>query len=192
VVFFRPAQVVKYSVQLLNLDPNPGGPLVPCLVRDQGDYSAQSAGYANFKTNQTQQIITENVQGFKVYLSVSSPAVATPDTPQAWAGNWAVPPKPTQTGWTGWTTGILATDAASLNTQVGAVLPNATLPANNPNWFRAIPTLIRFDVTTRSATQRTEYSATPTATNPTAAYKLQTQSMVYVPRHSGLPMDFSS
>jgi Flp pilus assembly pilin Flp len=189
VVFFQPAQVVKYSVQLIKLDTDPNGPLVPCLVRDQGAYSAQAPGYANFQTNQPQQIITENVQGFKVYLSVSSPTPAAPNTPQAWAGLWAVPPNANQTGFTGWTSGLLGNDPASISTQMSAVVPNATLPANNPNWFRSVPTLVRFDVTTRTATQRTEYSPNPTT--PTVAYKLQTQSIVIVPRHSGLPMDWT-
>ena len=51
-------------------------------------------------------------------------------------------------------------------------------------WFRLIPTLVRVDVTTRSATQRTEYGTTAD----TAAYKQLTQSLIFVPRHSGLPI----
>jgi len=53
------------------------------------------------------------------------------------------------------------------------------------HWFRSIPTLVRVDVSTRTATQRTEYSDTPN----TLAYKDLTQSLVFVPRHSGLTMN---
>jgi len=184
VVFVQPAQLIKFSVQLLKLDPSAGAPLVPCLVRDQGSYSAQAGKYAGFVTNQNQQLVAENVQGFKVYLSVSSPSAATPTVAQAWAGSDLAT---TTTGYdSGWTNGILSVDANSLDTQVGTVAPNAKLPSANPNWFRSVPTLVRVDLTTRTALKRQEYSTD----NNSLAYKTQTQSLVFVPRHSGLPLDW--
>jgi hypothetical protein len=179
IVFLQPGQVVKYSVQWLQLDPqNTNG--VPCLVRDQGLYTAQNANYGSpappgFVASQPQQIIAENVQGFKVYLSVNA------------GKNWAGSELPVATsGFTlGWTGGLLA----DLTTQLATEAPSATTPANNVNWFRSLPTLVRVDITTRTAAERTEYSANPTAATPSLAYKTLTQSLVYVPRHSGLPMD---
>jgi hypothetical protein len=176
VVFLQPSQVVKYSVQWLPLDPqNVKG--IPCLVRDQGLYSAQNNNYASpFVTNQPQQIISENVQGFKAYLSVNSGA--------GWAG-YASPAK-TYTGFAnGWTAGVWSELATQMTTE------DASAPAmtSDPTWFRDYPTLVRVDVTTRTATSRTDYSPNPTGSNASAAFNLLTQSLVFVPRHSGLPMN---
>jgi hypothetical protein len=193
VMFYLPSQMVRYSVQYLKLDPNAADSnLIPCLVRDQGPYNT-----AAFAATLPQQIITENVQAFKVYLSVS-PNLVNVNSAAAWAGvppadpgNPGALPLPRSSGWTGlagWNSGILGTtapDAASITTQVATASPNATLPANDVDWFRDIPTLVRVDVTTRTAAQRTEYAA---AAN-TAAFKTLTQSLMFVPRHSGLQMN---
>jgi len=72
VVFILPAQMVRYSVAILKLDPQIENG-IPCLVRDQGTYSS-----GGFVADGTQQIITENVSGFKVYLSA--------DSGSTWAG----------------------------------------------------------------------------------------------------------
>jgi len=170
IVFINPGQMVRYRVQYLQLDPtNPNG--IPCLVRDQGPYSS-----AGFVATQPQQIITENVAGFKVYLSVNSG--------QTWAG------LDLATGTSGfnagWTNGILTTDANSLATQLGGEITTGwTNLTTNLDWFRSIPTLVRVDITTRTSMQRAEYSSTGT----TAISKLLTQSLVFVPRHSGLTMN---
>jgi len=157
-------------VQYLQLDPtNANG--IPCLVRDQGAYS--SAGFA---ATQPQQIITENVAGFKVYLSVNSG--------QTWAGLDL--PAATSGFNAGWTNGILTTDVNSLATQLGGEITTGwTNLTSNLDWFRSIPTLVRVDITTRTSMQRAEYSSTGT----TAISKLLTQSLVFVPRHSGLTMN---
>jgi hypothetical protein len=167
VVIFQPAQVIHYSVQFLKLDPDPANVNgIPCLVRDQGTFD----GAGNFITNQPQQIITEGVTGFKAYLSVDS------------GTNWAGLGKTYSNFDLGWTAGILN----DLNTYlVNSVKNGFAVIAGNPNWFRSIPTLVRVDVTTRTATQRAEYSPAGNALR----YKQLTQSLVFVPRHSGLPMD---
>jgi len=162
VVFTQQNQVIRYQLQYLSLDPNN---TIPCLVRDQGTWVGNV-----FTPNTAQQIITENVQNFKVYLSVNSG--------QTWAG-WN---KAYQDMTAGWTNGLLTELTGQLN---AVVLNGFTAITGNPSWFRSIPTLIRIDLTTRSATQRTEYSSTPN----TSAYKLLTQSLIFMPRHSGLPMD---
>jgi hypothetical protein len=170
IVFISPGQMVRYRVQYLQLDPgNANG--IPCLVRDQGLYT--SAGFA---PNQPQQIITENVEAFKVYLSVNSG--------QTWAGlDLAVGTSGFNAGWTN---GILTTDANSLTTQLGGEITTGwTNLASNLDWFRSIPTLVRVDITTRTSMQRSEYSSN----GATAISKLLTQSLVFVPRHSGLTMN---
>jgi hypothetical protein len=184
VLIYQPAQMVRYSVQYLKLDPNAGdGNLIPCLVRDQGSYSP-----SGFTASQAQQIITENVTGFKVYLSVSPNLVATND-----AGAWAGRPATLGAGSTdmaGWNSLILGTtspDAASITTQLATKDPTATAPANDPYWFRDNPVLVRVDITTRTAAQRTEYIGVNNASAATgAAYKLLSQTLIFVPRHSGL------
>ena len=180
IVFVNPAQMVRYRVQYLQLDPtNANG--VPCLVRDQGAYSS-----AGFVPNQPQQIITENlganetatpeVHPFKVYLSVNSG--------QTWAGLHL--PDATSGFAAGWTNGILTTDANSLTTQLGGEITTGwTNLTSNLDWFRSIPTLVRVDITTRTSMQRSEYSSN----GATATSKMLTQSLVFVPRHSGLTMN---
>lgn len=166
VVFIQPSQMVRYRIVLLNLDPsNTNG--IPCLVRQQGTYDPYNAFVADSSLT---QVIAENVAGFKVYLSADSGA--------NWAGT-AV----TGTGLAnGWTSGI----QAALNTQLANVnRADYTTTAGNPSWYRDIPVLVRLDVTTRTATQRAEYSST----TKTLAYKNLTQSLVLVPRHFGLSMN---
>lgn len=177
VLFVQAQQMVRYSVAYLQLDPNTANTVgIPCLVRDQGTYSG-----AGFVANQPQQIITENISGFKVYLSVNSGS--------SWAGY--ANPAQTYSGFAaGWTAGLLTELSTQLAAEVtsGWTTPSgvqATSITNNTDWFRYIPTLVRVDVTTRSAASRTEYAS---AAN-TSAYKLLTQSLVFVPRHSGLTLN---
>jgi Tfp pilus assembly protein PilW len=178
IVFTLPNQMVRYRLQMLMLDPDPTKPNgIPCLVRDQGTYSG--SGFVVDNT-QPQQIITENVQNFKVYLSANAG--------QGWAGMDVTT--------NGFTLGWGGTNPASgsqtiqgeLNAQLVAENPKtATTIPGDPNWFRNVPILVRVDVTTRTANQRTEYSNTPNSN--TAAYKQMTQSLVFVPYHSGLPIN---
>ncbi|MBL0210580.1 MAG: hypothetical protein IPQ13_06650 [Holophagaceae bacterium] len=160
VLFYRPSQMVRYSIKMKQLDPqNANG--IPCLVRDQGTYAAGA-----FVADPTQEsIITENVSGFKAYLSA--------DSGNTWAGQGAA--------YTDW-----ASLRADLDTQlVAAGRKDYTTTQGNEHWFRKIPTLVRLDITTRTATKRSEYSANPT----TAAYRELVQSLVIVPRHFGLPLN---
>jgi prepilin-type N-terminal cleavage/methylation domain-containing protein len=168
VLFYQPAQMVRYSVQMKLYDPQKATG-VPCLIREQDTYNP--GGFDPASPTLVQTVVAENVSGFKAYLSANSG--------QSWAGLNAA-----YTGFTnGWSNGI----QADLNTQLAASgRPSFTTTAGNPNWIRDIPTLVRLDITTRTATKRAEYSATPLATT---AYRDFTQSLVIVPRHSGLTMN---
>ena len=174
VMFYRPAQMVRYSVKMKLFDPvKTTG--VPCLVREQDNYNATGAfnGADSPKPSSTlvESIVAENVSGFKVYLSANSG--------QSWAGTTV-----TATGFdSGWTAGIRAELDAQL-TDAGRA--DFTTTAGNDNWIRSIPTLVRVDITTRTAVKRSEYSATPLTST---AYKDFTQSLVIVPRHFGLTMN---
>lgn len=166
VLFFRPAQMVRYSVKMKLFDPQKATG-TPCLVRDQGNYDA-----TGFVADPAQEsIVAENVAGFKAYLSA--------DSGQTWAGYGK-----TYTGLAaGWTNGI----RSELNTQLAtAGRQDYQTTQGNDNWIRSIPTLVRLDITTRTAVKRAEYSATPLTTT---AYKDFTQSLVIVPRHFGLSMN---
>jgi len=166
VLFYQPAQMVCYSVQMKLYDPQKATG-TPCLVRDQGAYN--SAGFVAVPALQT--IVAENIANFKVYLSANSG--------QSWAGLSAA----YSDFGNGWTNGILT----DLNTQLAtAGRANFTKTSVDPyGWFRDIPTLVRLDITTRTAMQRSEYSSNGT----TLAYKNFTQSLVILPRHSGLTMN---
>lgn len=160
VVFLKPAQMVHYCIKLLNLDPANTSAQTVCLVREQGPYTSGAF------TAASQQVITENVSGFRVFLSA--------DSGNHWVGGGAQ-------GTSDWPTVKTALNAQLAN--YGR--PGHTSVTNDLQWFRSTPVLVRIDVTTRTATQRAEYSATGT----TAAYKEQVQSMVMVPRHFGLTLN---
>lgn len=185
VTFFVPAQMVRYSIQMLQLDPA-SSVGVPCLVRDQGNYSA--TGFNAIAS--LQQVIAENVTDFRVFMSVS-PGYLTVNAPtQAW-----VPFSKPGTGLnldTGWNSIYLA----NLNTQLGIAGRQGHTsidPALNPTWFRDIPMVVRVDITTRTARERTEYNTAGTTTaasttSPGLAYRTFTRSLMMVPRHFGLPL----
>jgi hypothetical protein len=172
IVFMTPVQMIKYSIAILQLDPgNANG--IPCLVRDQGTYSL-----AGFTASAPRQVISENVSNFKVYLSTNAGL--------SWAGLPAGVPA-AYTGFSsGWDSGI----RTELDDQLAGVgTPTSgrrdyTSTRTDEHWFRSIPTLVRVDLTTRTATQRAEYSAAGNA----LAYRNLTQSLVFVPRHSGLTL----
>ena len=176
IVFIQPAQMVRYRVVMLRLDPDPLKPNgIPCLVREQVAYGAA------FDATTPQQIITENVSKFKVYLSSNG---------QAWAGEGLAQ---SVTGFTaGWdaATGI----RGLLDTQLATYgRPGFTstrgLKEAGEHWFRSIPVMVRADVTTRTTTKRTEYVDPVKFPGNPAPYKELTQSLVFVPRHSGLTMN---
>jgi type II secretory pathway pseudopilin PulG len=176
VVFVQPTNMIRYRVQYLALNPvNSDSNMVPCLVRDQGTYDPVLGFVLN--ANNQQQIVTENVTGFKVYLSLNSG--------QTWAGLGLAAGSPAPAPGGGFVANWQGQFLPLLNAQLTtAGRPGYTPATQDPNWFRDNPTLVRFDITTRTATQRTEYSTTPN----TAAYKQLTQSLVFVPRQSGLPV----
>jgi hypothetical protein len=175
VLIVQPDNMIRYRLQFLQLDPSrPTG--VPCLVRDLGTWDP-AAGFT--VGAQPQQIVADNVQGFKVYLSLNSG--------QTWAGIDLVPaanPPPSGSGFAAnWQGGI----QAELQAQWTLSGRPGTQPiTTDALWFRNNPTLVRIDLTTRTATQRTEYSGNPGSATPTAAFKLTTQSLIYLPRQSGL------
>ena len=169
VVFILPAQMVRYHIVMLKLDPDPSKPNgIPCLVREQGAFNPNEV----FVSSST-QVITENVAGFKAYLSANSGT--------AWAGS-AV----TATGLaSGWTAGI----QAALNTQVAALASQNFTDTSDPAWYRNIPILVRLDITTRTAGKRVEFGTAAEQAALVADYKNFTQSLVIVPRHFGLPLN---
>lgn len=169
-----PRQVVKYSIQILKLDPNNANG-IPCLVRDQGTYNP-----TGFVADQPPQVITENVSGFKVYLSTNAG--------RSWAGLPGGVPAAYSGFADGWDSGIRTEvdnqlAGSSPSDSVGASgRPGVLTTRNDEDWFRDTPTLVRVDVTTRAATQRAENSPTGNV----LSYRNLTQSLVFVPRHSGL------
>jgi len=156
VVIARPAQYVRYRIESRNWDPQmPTGVGVPCLVREQGPYPG-SLGFIPDDTMTT--ILAENVSKFTVSLSA--------DHGVTWAAgsSWAA----------------IKTSLNSKLTASGA--PGYKSISSSPHWYRFAPILVRVNVTTRTAVQRSEYSAAGNA----VTYKEQTQSLLLLPRHFGL------
>lgn len=167
VLFVHPAQMVRYTIKSMDLDPSGGGVGVPCLVRQQGDYAP-----GGFVPSQ-ETVIAEDVTGFKVYLS-AYPDPTNADLTKTWAG-WKLTANDFDGGWTN---GILA----AVNNQLATLGLTASANTSDPNWFRNTPLIVRVDLTTRTAIKRTDNTTTGT----TADYQERTQTLYMVPRHFGL------
>jgi Tfp pilus assembly protein PilW len=165
VIFILPKQMVRYRIVMQKLDPSAASE-VPCLIREQGTYNPDAA-FVPAGGAET-QIIAENVSGFKAYLSANSGT--------DWAGTLV-----TATGMgAGWTNGI----QKALDSQLLSIGRQDYTNTSSTSWYRDIPVLLRLDITTRTATQREEYSQVAKQ----LAYKEYTQSLVLLPRHFGLTM----
>lgn len=163
-------RMVRYRIKAKAIDP--AGARVPCLVREELPYNfgASAADPASvFPAGTADQIITEDISAFKVYLSGNQGA--------AWAGAGLA--ATVNTFAAGWTQGILA--------ELQAQLAGVALIQDNPNWFRSVPALVRVDLTSRTATRRGE-NLTDGSSSVTAGYKDRIQSLVIMPRHFGLPL----
>lgn len=161
VYFIRPAQLVRYSVQAVALDPANTAVKLPCLVRQQTNYP--TSGTVDWTTVPT-QIIAENVDRFRVDLSF--------DGGTTWARTTNSP--------TSWST--IQTNANAQLASVGLPGLNTITDPANPDWFRNINCLIRVDITTRAPIRREEYSTTPGA----RAYRTRTQTLMISPRNFGV------
>lgn len=195
VLFVEVGQQVRYSIQPQFLDPNDPGHAIPCLMREQENYDP-----TGFKSpldpvpgtgvNYSATIVSENVSNLKFYLSLNPGDTSkTPD--KVWAGY----------GYAGqdFNVGILGAGGSAapgtVNDQLAtygvtgytSVAPqNATTAKLDLVWFRNIPTAVRVDLTTRTATARTEFNQT--TSTPTLTYNTHQETLVLVPRHFGLSL----
>ena len=174
VVFVVPSQQVRYTIQLKSWDPSDPTKQIPCLVRQQGTY-----GTAGFTPDPTlESVIAENVSGFKVYLSMD-PSNTVKAMKDVWGGY-----QNTATDWAA-AGGILSVLNGQISTAGGLGRAGFQLISNaNLNWFRDIPVAVRVDLTTRTATARTEYQSAGGR-----AFRDTTQTLVLVPRHFGLTLN---
>ncbi|MGH7869575.1 MAG: hypothetical protein ACREP9_18585, partial [Candidatus Dormibacteraceae bacterium] len=197
ILVIQPAQQVRYSIQPQFLDPSDASKGIPCLMREQENYLP--AGFVSYLASGTptadysSTIVAENVTGLKFYLSMN-PGDMTKTPDKVWAGY----------GYTGtdFNAGILGAGgtaaAGTLNDQLGVgggygvagftsiSVQNSATPVSDLIWFRDIPVAVRADVTTRTATPRTEYNQT--STTPTLTFNTHQESLVLVPRHFGLTL----
>lgn len=192
-MFVRPGRYVRYSIQGRALDPANPAVTIPCLVRDEWTYSLIS-GSATLPNPEATAILGENVVGFQVMLSPDGGTtwMNDPNDPaqRSGAAPSASAPGLPHTTWTSWNDirGLLNGSSAI----TGRPAPFNTV-SDNRFWFKDIPLLVRVDITTRTAVPRGEYLQNTPSTIINAAggvpYKIQTQSLVIVPRHFGLSYD---
>lgn len=163
VVFIRPYQLVKYSVEAIALDPSDTTVTIPCLVRRQTSYP--TSGTVTW-SSVSRTIIAENVEGFKVDLSMDGGA------------NWARAANTTSND----TWANVATVAEG-QIPTGSQVKKLTDPSV-PLWYRYLPATIRIDLTTRTARQRTEYAAARGLSAATA-FGTRRQTLFFSPRNFG-------
>ena len=169
-------EYIRYSIQPLQLDPS-SSTYTPSLVRDLIAYPGSVA--ASWASPISTSIIADNVSAFRVGLSADGGAT--------WAGTTAAGAWSTSSSSFADITGPnLSPSAPTLNYQLATLnsglTPAPTVAGAGTFWFRQFPVLVRMDITTRTATQRSEYTATGT----TKAYRYQTRSLILNPRHFGL------
>jgi Tfp pilus assembly protein PilW len=163
----RRGQMVRYSIQARALDPADPTHTVPCLVREQGAYSSPFAPNPALET-----LVAENVVGFKTYLSANGGLV--------WAGEGIA-----LAGTAGESAinTVIDGQITALSTALNLSGPNQLPTVNSiPLWFRQIPMLVRFDLTTRTAVRRTEQQKTAVVA---AEFRTHVQSLVFRPRQFG-------
>ena len=174
VLVINPAQQVRYSIQTRALDPSDSTKRIPCLVREQGSFGSA------FDATKT-VVIAENVIGFKTFVSV--------DRGTTWAGmGYAT------AGTDGSVSAWNDITAAGKYRKVLDTSLNGTWgrtgfkDTTSQNWFREVPIIVRIDLLTRTMTKRAEYG-NQSATVPTADYGTRVQTLILVPRHTGLPLN---
>jgi hypothetical protein len=169
VLFVRPMQVVRYSIQPVAVDPANPAIRIPCLVRQQTDYPVGGALIDWTAAGVEQRVVAENVSGLRIDISVDGGA------------NWERGP---------------AADWASIATRInnrllalypGTRLRSVTDPAN-PYWYRFIPVTLRLDLTTRS-TQRVRQDMVNSGAGPAYAFRERRQSLMITPRNFGLGLE---
>ncbi|WP_005033750.1 PilW family protein [Holophaga foetida] len=159
VYFVRPAQLVRYSVQALALDPSHNTVRVPCLVRQQAAYPI--GGTVDW-TTAASQVVAEDVAAFRVDISF--------DGGVSWA----------RSGAANW--GAIQTNANVQLATSGMAGFTSITDTSNIDWFRSIPCLLRVDITTRTAMRREEYNTAQGA----RAYRTRTQTLMIAPRNFGV------
>lgn len=173
VMLIRPLQLVRYSVQPLNMDPS-STIQVPCLVRQQIPYP--TSGTADW-TGVAMNVVSENVIGFRADFSLDGGQTWARTSSTAGGANNVDTLDPT----TGWTRVI-----ANANAQISArATYNSISDPNNPLWFRYTPAVIRVDVISRTTQARAEYAASLGSTN-AVEFGRRRQTLTIVPKNFGM------
>lgn len=162
---FRPMQVVRYTVEPRALDPANSANVVPCLVRQTRSLSGGAAGaWGN------EQILLENVSGFRVDLSLAAGR----------DGTWL-----RATGGDTWD-GIWTAIQGAMGESTSPLTRQWVVNPSDPFWMNYTTALFRVDLETRTATQRTEYNRNLNVANPQAVYATRRETLMLSPRNFGL------
>jgi hypothetical protein len=161
VMFVRPLQLIRYSIQPIALDPANPSVSLPCLVRQQADFPV--TGTVDW-TKVAGTVMAENVSGLRLDMSV--------DGGETWS----------RAGAATWNDmkGKLETRLAA----VGRPSYKSLSDTSGGAWFRNVGALLRADITTRTSLRRTEYdnaSATPART-----WRERTLTLLMTPRNFAL------
>ena len=179
---FRPLQVIRYAILPRALDPSSNA-TVPCLVRQTRSLTGNaSVFWAPAPTTPVagEQVLLENVTGLYINLSLDGGKTWLRPAAGAIAG---VPP---------WKSQSWSDIRSLLNTALGSSTSPLTkqaqggLNVQDPFWMNYAPVLIRIDLETRSAIQRTEFNTASTATAPAAAFRTRRETLMLSPKNFAL------
>lgn len=165
VVFVRPLQVVRYSIQGVAVDPASADITLPCLVREQMPYPSDGAVIDWSAANPVRTVVAENVSGLRLNISVDG---GTTWERQAADGDWAA---------------VAARVNTRLATLYPASQPRSVTDPSNPLWYRYVSATLRVDITTRSSRRIDNSSVTGTASY---GWRERQQTLFVNPRNFGL------
>lgn len=165
VLFVRPMQVVRYSIQPFAVDPADPSLQIPCLARQQTAYPANGALIDWSAVAATP--VAEQVTRLRFDVSV--------DGGRSWAregaATWAA------------LRGKIETQLTAMNAK--DPFPVSLTNSATPLWYRQVPMLIRADITSRTSVRLDLSSERGT---PQYGFRERTQSLLISPRNASLAL----
>jgi len=166
VAFYRPLQVVRYTLRAVALDPSDASATVPCLIRESKALAAGAFGNT--------EVLLEGVTAFKLDWSLDGGKTWIRRANTLMDAQWAAIKAATN--------GVITGSSNRFTKQ----LPGGMANTVDPLWFNYIPVTLKIDVETRTRAQRTEYNAQLDTASPEAKFRTRRETLLISPRNFSL------